>query len=177
MFNKIEWIGIAGSVICMALALFLLTLQNNASPMAEVPTVTQTGAVYVANEGEAAADLKAAIETAVDARGNIERMIINDITTGEGRTVEEGDTVTVHYIGTLQNGQEFDNSNKRGEPFSFTVGEGRVIKGWEEGLIGMKAGGKRVLVIPPELAYGAEGIGPIPGNATLVFSIDLLSVE
>jgi FKBP-type peptidyl-prolyl cis-trans isomerase len=85
--------------------------------------------------------------------------------------------VSVHYIGTLQDGTEFDNSKKRGAPFEFKVGEGRVIAGWEEGLVGMQVGGQRVLVIPPEKAYGSNGVGPIPGNATLVFSIELLEIK
>jgi peptidylprolyl isomerase len=91
--------------------------------------------------------------------------------------VKEGDVVSVHYVGTLQNGTEFDNSKKRGAPFEFKVGGGQVIAGWEEGLVGMQVGGQRVLVIPPEKGYGANGIGPIPGNATLVFSIELLEIK
>jgi peptidylprolyl isomerase len=83
----------------------------------------------------------------------------------------------VHYVGTLQNGTEFDNSKKRGQPFEFTVGAGQVIKGWDQGLVGMKVGGQRILVIPPDMAYGERGVGPIPGNATLVFSIELIDVK
>ncbi|MCA9358758.1 FKBP-type peptidyl-prolyl cis-trans isomerase [Candidatus Kaiserbacteria bacterium] len=104
-------------------------------------------------------------------------MVIDDVKVGSGDEVKAGDTVSVHYAGTLKGGKEFDNSKKRGAPFEFTVGEGRVIKGWEEGLIGMKVGGERILVIPPEKAYGEQGIGPIPGNATLVFSIELLEIK
>jgi FKBP-type peptidyl-prolyl cis-trans isomerase len=83
----------------------------------------------------------------------------------------------VHYIGTLQNGQQFDNSHTRGEAFTFTVGEGMVIKGWDEGLLGMKVGGQRLLVIPPDMAYGANAIGPIPANSTLLFSIELIEIK
>ena len=107
----------------------------------------------------------------------LKKIVIDDIKIGTGNEVVVGSKVSVHYIGTLQSGQEFDNSNKRGTPFTFTVGEGKVIKGWEEGLLGMKAGGQRILVIPPELAYGDSGIGPIPPKATLVFAIDLILVE
>ncbi len=177
MFNKVEWIGIGVSVVAMATALFLLNLEPNEAATRTVANSNQTGAVYVANNEAAASDLKNAIIDAAGGNGDLDRMIINDITVGEGAEVKAGDTVTVHYIGTLQNGQEFDNSNKRGEPFTFTVGEGRVIKGWEEGLIGMKVGGQRILVIPPDMGYGAAGIGPIPGNAVLVFSIELLAIE
>ena len=83
----------------------------------------------------------------------------------------------VHYSGRLENGQEFDNSQKRGAPLEFTVGAGQVIAGWEQGLLGMKVGGERVLNIPPELAYGEQGIGPIPGGATLTFTIELLEIK
>ncbi|MCA9360386.1 FKBP-type peptidyl-prolyl cis-trans isomerase [Candidatus Kaiserbacteria bacterium] len=104
-------------------------------------------------------------------------MVIDDIKLGTGEEVKENDLVVVHYVGTLQNGEEFDNSHKRGAPFEFRVGKGMVIEGWEEGLIGMKVGGERVLVIPPDMAYGEQGIGPIPGNATLVFVIELMEIK
>jgi peptidylprolyl isomerase len=83
----------------------------------------------------------------------------------------------VHYIGTLKDGTEFDNSHKRGDAFEFVVGEGMVIKGWEEGVLGMKKGGQRLLVIPSDMAYGANAIGPIPANSTLIFSIELLEIK
>ena len=104
-------------------------------------------------------------------------MVIDDIKVGTGAEVESGNTVVVHYVGTLQEGMEFDNSRRRGEPLEFTVGVGQVIQGWDEGLIGMKVGGERILVIPSDKAYGEKGIGPIPGNATLVFKIELLEVK
>ncbi len=96
-----------------------------------------------------------------------------------GTSTEEakvGDTVTVHYVGTLADGTKFDSSIDRGEPFSFTIGAGQVIQGWEQGLLGMKVGGKRVLTVPPELGYGAQTVGPIPANATLKFEIELIKV-
>jgi FKBP-type peptidyl-prolyl cis-trans isomerase len=89
-----------------------------------------------------------------------------------------GDQVTVHYSGRLQDGTEFDNSYKRGDPIPLTLGEGRVIKGWEEGLLGMKVGDKRQLIIPPDLAYGAEGRPPtIPANSTLIFDVELVGLK
>ncbi|MCA9368626.1 FKBP-type peptidyl-prolyl cis-trans isomerase, partial [Candidatus Kaiserbacteria bacterium] len=88
-----------------------------------------------------------------------------------------GDTVAVHYVGNLQGGAEFDNSRKRGTPFEFTVGKGMVIEGWDKGLVGMQVGGQRALVIPPEMAYGEQGIGPIPPNSTLVFMIELVEIK
>jgi FKBP-type peptidyl-prolyl cis-trans isomerase len=88
-----------------------------------------------------------------------------------------GDQVAVNYSGKLQDGTEFDNSYKRGEPIKFVLGQGTVIKGWEEGLLGMQVGEKRRLVIPPELGYGPNGQGPIPANATLIFDVELVGLS
>jgi FKBP-type peptidyl-prolyl cis-trans isomerase len=100
-----------------------------------------------------------------------------DIKVGSGRMADKGNTVRVHYTGWLTNGKKFDSS-VGGQPFGFRIGGGEVIKGWEEGVTGMKVGGKRQLRIPPGLAYGAQGYpGAIPPNATLVFDIELLRVE
>ncbi|MES2059802.1 MAG: FKBP-type peptidyl-prolyl cis-trans isomerase [Patescibacteria group bacterium] len=96
---------------------------------------------------------------------------------GTGDGAKRGDTVSVNYIGTLTDGKEFDNSYKRGEPISVTLGEGQVIRGWEEGLLGMRVGEKRKLTIPPSLGYGDRAVGGIiPANATLVFETELVSI-
>lgn len=101
-----------------------------------------------------------------------------DLVVGTGRPAELGDTATVHYTGWLENGTQFDSSRDRNEPFSFRVGAGRVIKGWDEGVQGMKVGGKRKLIIPPDLGYGARGVGSvIPPNATLTFEVELLGLR
>ena len=102
---------------------------------------------------------------------------IEDIVVGNGKEAKKGSKVTVNYVGTLTDGTKFDSSYDRNEPFSFTLGEGSVIPGWDEGLIGMKEGGKRKLTIPPDLAYGESGTGPIPSNSTLIFEIELIKVE
>lgn len=103
---------------------------------------------------------------------------IQDEVVGTGTEALSGKKVTVNYVGTLTDGTKFDSSYDRNEPFSFTLGAGEVIKGWDEGVAGMKIGGKRKLTIPSNLAYGDNGVpGAIPGGATLIFEVELLKVE
>ena len=105
-------------------------------------------------------------------------LVIEDIKIGDGQEVEKFNIVTVNYTGLLEDGTKFDSSLNPGRsPFRFTVGAGQVIKGWDEGRMGMKVGGKRKLTIPPELGYGSRDNGPIPANSTLIFEIDLLGIE
>jgi FKBP-type peptidyl-prolyl cis-trans isomerase FkpA len=101
-----------------------------------------------------------------------------DLAVGQGEEARPGKTVEVHYTGWLTNGTKFDSSLDRNRPFSFHLGAGQVIRGWDEGVAGMKVGGKRRLTIPPDLGYGARGAGGvIPPNATLVFEVELLGVK
>ncbi len=97
-----------------------------------------------------------------------------DLVVGTGAEAKPGQRVTVHYTGWLTSGKEFDSSKGRNEPFAFTLGAGQVIKGWDQGVVGMKEGGVRRLTIPPELAYGSRRVGPIPAGSTLVFEVELL---
>ena len=115
----------------------------------------------------------------------INSLQITDTVSGDGATAEAGQTVIVHYTGWLYDpnqpdnkGAKFDSSVDRGEPFSFPLGAGRVIRGWDEGFAGMQVGGKRTLVIPPDMGYGARGAGGvIPPNATLIFEVEMLDVR
>ena len=103
---------------------------------------------------------------------------INNLIDGKGPAAEIGDKVEVHYIGKLTNGESFVSSIEQGQPLAFTLGEGQVIQGWEQGVKGMRVGGKRMLVILPDLAYGAKDAGPaVPPNATLIYEVELLSVS
>ena len=101
-----------------------------------------------------------------------------ELAEGKGGRVKKGDTIEVHYIGTLTDGKKFDSSRDRNKPFTVNIGNGDVIKGWDEGIPGMKEGGKRKLILPPELAYGDKGAGNvIPPNATLVFEVEVLKIK
>jgi FKBP-type peptidyl-prolyl cis-trans isomerase FkpA len=103
---------------------------------------------------------------------------IVDIKEGQGAEAKPGQTVSVHYVGTLTDGKKFDSSRDRGEPFDFDLGRGQVIRGWDQGVAGMKIGGVRKLTIPPDLGYGARGFPPvIPPNATLVFEVELIAIR
>lgn len=96
---------------------------------------------------------------------------------GVGEEAKAGDTVRVHYTGTFESGEKFDSSLDRDEPFAFPLGAGHVIKGWDEGVVGMKVGEKRKLTVPYQLGYGEHGYGPIPARATLIFEIELLGIK
>ncbi len=114
-------------------------------------------------------------ETATDE--SVTELVIEDLTVGTGEEAKAGDLVEVHYVGTLTDGTEFDASRNRGQTFSFTIGAGEVIQGWDEGVPGMKVGGVRKLTIPSDMAYGDYGVGSIPGGATLIFEVELVSIQ
>jgi len=177
MFTKFELMGITASICAMILGLYLITLDSNIVAGVDGPSQVASAPQGLEVVDSSEATLRNALTNSVSSNGKLQTLVATDVRFGIGEGVVSGDTVVVHYIGTLQDGFEFDNSNKRGTPFTFTVGEGKVIKGWEEGIIGMKVGGTRILVIPPHLGYGEDGFGPIPGNAALVFSIEILEIK
>ena len=117
-------------------------------------------------------------EENMEQENNETKLKIEDVKVGDGATAESGDQVTVHYVGTFENGTTFDSSRARGVPFTFTLGVGQVIQGWDEGVAGMQIGGVRNLIIPPELAYGERGSGAaIPPNSTLYFEVELIGIQ
>ncbi len=104
-------------------------------------------------------------------------LLAEDVVMGTGEEAFSGDRVVVHYTGRFVDGKIFDSSVSRNEPFQFVLGVGQVIQGWDQGILGMRVGGKRILSVPPELGYGPNDYGPIPGNSTLIFEVELLKVE
>ena len=149
--NKNQWIAVSLSLVFLTYLLFADTIMNlfNPSPADNFDTaqMPQTG------------------------------VVTEEIAVGNGPLVELGDTLTVHYVGTLSDGKGFDSSLDRNIPFSFVLGTGQVIRGWDEGLLGMRVGGKRLLIIAPDYGYGELGVGTIPPNSTLIFEVVLLNVE
>lgn len=103
--------------------------------------------------------------------------VIKEVSVGQGVVAERGDRLTLHYVGTLPNGQVFDSSRDRNTPIIFVAGVGQVIRGWDEGVVGMRQDGKRILTIAPDYGYGSEAVGSLPANSTLIFEIELLQVE
>jgi FKBP-type peptidyl-prolyl cis-trans isomerase len=138
-------------------------------------------AIWACGSGEGGtAQVEFASELGVDLASMTESsgLWISDLAAGEGAEATDGAEVVVHYTGWLADGTMFESSLERGESLSFTLGEGQMIKGWDEGVVGMQVGGKRRLVLPPEMAYGRRGAPPvIPANATLVFEIELLQIR
>jgi FKBP-type peptidyl-prolyl cis-trans isomerase len=172
MSNNVQVIAIAFCAVAIGLSLYLLQVTNTFTATGPAAAIVAADPDAIVVSDELAADL-----TQTNNPIMASELSIEDITIGTGQEAATGDMVAVHYVGKLQNGTEFDNSVKRGAPIEFTLGSGQVIAGWEEGIAGMKVGGERTLVIPPEKAYGEQGIGPIPPNATLVFQVELVAIK
>ncbi len=177
-FNKYEAMGIFLSVAVMAVALSILRFETNIFAQNDLDVRDTQGAVVAVSQKEdEEIPLEKALYNAFSAKGKLLELVIDDVREGTGAEVQSGDTLTVQYIGTTQDGVKFDSSYDRGEPFIFKIGSGQVIQGWEKGLIGMKVGGQRVLVIPSDMAYGNRQVGPIAPNTPLVFAVELVSVK
>lgn len=176
-FSESEAISIGVALIVVVVVFFGFFGNPFFKANQHAKSATSSAPVTVANavkdKDQAAQDLRAA----TDEYGKVTKLAIQDVKVGVGAPVVVGDTVTVNYVGKLIDGTEFDSSIKHGTPFTFTVGKGDVIKGWEQGLLGMKKGGQRTLIIPSDMGYGDRGMGPIPPGATLLFSIALLDIK
>jgi FKBP-type peptidyl-prolyl cis-trans isomerase len=149
---------------------------DSAQVTAPAPRPTQSAAP--AMSAQLAQGALARLDAGAAAPGPEGKLEINDLTVGKGKAAARGQKLSVHYVGKLTDGTEFDSSRPRGKPFEFELGRGDVIRGWDQGLAGMKVGGKRKLTIPPTLGYGVRGSPPkIPPNSTLVFEIELLDAK
>jgi len=154
----------------LVLLLLLAACQQRVPEPQESAPVNAPSAVPVAAASSAP-------EVAGSAQAAVTSLVKEDLSPGKGAAAKTGDTVRVHYTGTLLDGKKFDSSRDRNEPFEFTLGKGMVIKGWDEGIVGMKPGGKRKLTIPSDMAYGKRGSPPvIPPDATLIFDVELMEV-
>jgi FKBP-type peptidyl-prolyl cis-trans isomerase FkpA len=162
-----SWKALIGLVLASSTVLSLSACENKKA---------QTNPANTASTANAASPSGAEMLSGVR---NVSGIRIEDVKEGDGRQAKKGDSVSVNYLGTLaSNGKKFDSSYDRNEPITFKLGSGQVIEGWEKGIEGMKVGGKRVLTIPPDKAYGPDGYPPvIPPNATLKFEVELVDVN
>lgn len=174
--EKFSWFNLLGYVVFIGAITFgivyALNYSNkNTSETLPTPTIKQIVAESTSKSDNKIVDTKKMQE-------NVTELKIEDLVTGTGAEAVTGKTITVNYTGTLTDGTKFDSSLNPGRtPFEFTLGAGQVIQGWDKGFAGMRIGGKRRLTIPASMGYGAQGTGPIPGNATLIFEVELLGVK
>lgn len=170
MEKKYFYVLIILGVLLIGGGIYFASSNKTAAPsVSSLPTPTVSGTVMQTEEPVATSSAK----TVTMDNG----LQIQDEVVGTGTEAVAGKKVTVNYTGTLIDGTKFDSSFDHGQPFGFNLGAGEVIAGWDQGVAGMKVGGKRKLTIPPSLGYGSQTVGPIPANSTLVFEVELLSVE
>ncbi len=174
-FERDEIIGMAVSVAVVAgfFAVMRFDLWSMVWPEPREEAAVLEDAVVLEGNN----DMAGLLARAFNSSGKVERLVVQDVTVGEGSRVKQGSRVAVHYVGMLQNGKTFENTYESGEPYRFTVGMGDVIEGWDQGLMGMRQGGERILVVPPQLGYGTRVLDGVPADSTLLFSVELLSVE
>ncbi len=165
--NKSVYIFIFFTIVVSAL-FFVLLLNSNQKNM-DSKTNNDNNEVVVDDQQDQTQQLQSA--------GDVEELSIETLIKGEGKEVVSGDTIVVDYEGRFLDGVKFDSSYDRGEPFSFTIGQGSVIQGWEQGLVGMKVGEIRKLTIPSDLGYGPDDYSGIPGGSALVFEIELIEIK
>ena len=165
--NKNQWVAI---IVSVGVAIFVIFFSFQNSPYFKSPASALLPTASFENTNKI-------INTTMDANyENTADLIIEEISEGTGRMAETGNTISVNYEGFLTDGSKFDSSLERGVPFEFILGTGSVIEGWDKGISGMKEGGVRKLVIPSNLAYGENEVGPIPPNSTLIFVVELIEV-
>jgi len=180
MFDSREalWISVSIGLLIIALLFIRFDGMDRIRQSFDTTEDSKFAAVVTPREGQTIEEaIVEALADGASLKAELIELVVVDSLVGTGATVTEGSTVTVHYVGNTDDGVQFDNSYNRGEPLTFTLGEGKVIEGWEEGLLGMKEGGKRALVVPANMAYGSRQVGPIKPNSALVFMVELLEVR
>jgi FKBP-type peptidyl-prolyl cis-trans isomerase len=171
-------IAVAAAVALLFFGSRIFSLLDTTKTVGTVGTTTPDQTQVTTNQNSMDTSNQSADTTTTPVPANITELGVRDITVGTGAEAKAGNMVTVNYVGKLTNGTVFDASANHGTTgFSFPLGAGQVIKGWDQGVAGMKVGGKRELVIPASLGYGAQSVGSIPANSTLIFEVELTAIK